>query len=407
MSTAITIVTDNKDFAKQVVQILPTGFLQGHYEVLPSGADLKHAKMIVTDGCDTSVYAEGIPIFTIADSMPCNEEESASVRFYKKGAFSPNVFAKDVLEWSEIIGALECATEDACVSEEKERECKRKLGDIQKNLSYASELQKNVILSQNPKDFELAIYYKPVEHVSGDLFLTEEVGDKLFVVIGDVTDHGYLAGLYGASLYSLIKGYLSLASKFEADVKNLAQYVQYASSFYQPQTGELKQKATATMLFCEIDKKRNVAKFVNCGHGNESPVRIFDQNKAEIVAFDIENGSVLPAIGDYAVVSPGKTTDVPFYPGDSLVFYTDGITEIFKDSAKKSASDEYSTERLLASVRYEIAKENWNAGTVLEGIRKDAESYSISSKLDKRGSLDGATDDITVAILRWKEGGTL
>ena len=400
MKILISIVTNNTDFYKQAAQLLPNEI---GYEHLFSSNDYSHSKMIVTDGSDESVFDEDVPTFVIAEVLPKNVRESVSLRFYKRGDFSPEIFAKDILEWAEIINALEDTSKEMRHAKKKEFSAKEKLADYEMSLQMASELQKNVMMPNAPSSFDIAIHYQPAAKISGDILLVEEIGNKIFVIIGDVTDHGYLAGMYGASLYSLIKGYLSLASPFEMTLEGLVRYVQYSSSFFQPEGyGPLRQKTSATMLFCEIDKKEQTAHFINCGHGNEAPVATDNQGNAYLVPFSSE--AMLPVIGDFTVVPPTEITEIPFVPGNCLVLYTDGITEVFKDPQKKNSADEYSSERLLSSVSYEIQKKDWTAASVLEGIRKDAESYCLSNELTQNNLddiLDGATDDVTVVVLKW------
>lgn len=399
----ITIVAQTEDFYKQIKQIIPSDY-KYKYELLNPGENLEHAKIIITDGSDPSVYDEGIPVFVIADKLPSNIRESASIRLYQKGSLFLETFVKDIIEWTEVIEALEEASNKAAFAEKKENLANTKLKDYENNLSMASKLQKSIMTPTSPSDFDISTYYQPISSISGDILFVEELRDCVYIVIGDVTDHGYLAGLYGASLYSLIKGYLTLASPFNLSLKGLVEFVQYSSSFYQPKGYDpIRQKTSATMLFCEINKKEKIARFINCGHGNELPV-VISKNNASLIFFNQEDDEILPAIGDFTFVTPTKTINIPFSEGDCLVFYTDGITEIFKDINKKKTSDEYSAERLLSSVNHEISKKEWSVDSIVNGIKKDAESYSISSDLstDNKDCIEEAADDITILAIKWQ-----
>ena len=144
---------------------------------------------------------------------------------------------------------------------------------------------------------------------------------------------------------------------------------------------------------------------MNCGHGNEPPI-IASKGSAYVVPFSKED--IYPPIGEHFTPRSVQPIEVPFAEGDMLVLYTDGITEIFRDTEdEKSIVDEYSKDRLLASVCHEIGKSNWSAASAVEGICKDAESYSLSSRILEanplNGKIDSATDDITLAALRWEE----
>lgn len=399
----ITVVAQTEDFYKQIKQIIPSDY-KYKYELISPGENLEHTKIIITDGSDPSVYEEGIPVFVIADKLPSNIRESASVRLYQRGSLFLETFVKDVTEWAEVIEALEETSNKTIIAEKREKIIYEKLKDYENNLNMASRLQKSVMTPTSPSGFDISTYYQPISSISGDILIIEELGDRIYVIVGDVTDHGYLAGLYGASLYSLIKGYLALASPFNLSLKGLVEFVQYSSSFYQPNGYDaVRQKTSATMLFCEIDKKEKIARFINCGHGNELPVLV-SKGEAILISFNQEDDEILPAIGDFTSVTPTKIVDIPFSEGDCLVFYTDGITEIFKDINKKKTSDEYSAERLLSSVNHEISKKEWSVDSIVNGIRKDAESYSISSDLstDNKNYLEEAADDITILAIKWQ-----
>lgn len=401
MDNIISVVTNNTDFYKQVVQLFSSNANEISFEQILPGSSLDSAQIIITDGSDEAVYEEEVPIILIAHEMPRHLTPSLFIRFYKIGEFTPDIIIRDVFEWVNIISTMSELDSEAKNAQSKLSDCKKKLNDYKENLKDAKSLQKEVMIPSKQTDFDIAAHYQSIAQVSGDILLTEEVGEHLFIVIGDVTDHGYLAGLYGASLYASMKSYLTLASSYELTIEGFVRYMQYASSFYQPTGyGSLRQKASATMLFCEIDKKKQEIKFINCGHGNELPVIVRQGKEAFLLSFDSEKSEMLPVIGDFTIIPPTKAISLPFFPGDCIVLYTDGITEIFKDSKNKNVSDEYSSERLLSSVCQEIKKKDWTVESVLQGIKKDAESYAISDDLTNAKS--EITDDISMLAIKWK-----
>ena len=95
----------------------------------------------------------------------------------------------------------------------------------------------------------------------------------------------------------------------------------------------------------------------------------------------------------------------PFLPGDALFVDTDGVTEVFKDPEDKDIRKAYSEERILASVQHEVLKPNWTLDQVIRGVRKDADSYSVTEDFENQNllgnHLDGAVDDVTMYMLRW------
>lgn len=408
----IVVASKDRDFYKQVVQILSESniekkWLSSIIWVLQDNMQAD-ANVIITDGSVLSVFDEGVPVLVIADAMPKNQEETATVRLYPKGKFKVMRFVLDLEEWLSITEALEDFSRESAESKKAKRKLEEKIKEYESDIQMASNLQKKVMIPKTPEGFSLSLHYQPVNQVSGDFLFIKDIGKKVYIVIGDVTDHGYLSGLYATSLYSLIAGYLETSSVWGLNLTNLVSFVQHAGQFYQTHDEReyvLNQRTTATALFCEIDKVNQIARFINCGHGNEPPIIAYDGGLAEVISFN--PGDILPPIGDGLTKVIPLPTEIPFAEGNMLVFYTDGITEIFRNSEEKLPTDEYSKERLAHSVLYEIKKPTWTPASVVRSIRKDAESYSLSEELETQNFsnelIDGASDDVTILAIRWED----
>ena len=94
--------------------------------------------------------------------------------------------------------------------------------------------------------------------------------------------------------------------------------------------------AYATLFFAEYDDSENRLRYVNCGHLSALLLR----NDDTLERLD----STCTVLGlDEWDCSMGESR---LFPGDTLVLYTDGVTESFND-----AGEEFGEERLVEALR--------------------------------------------------------
>lgn len=395
MNALISVVTKDSSFYKQIVQMIPMELRREGVEILSPGESLKNAQMIVTDKITDDIMEQGIPVFLFANEIPNNIFESVSFHFYKRNSFEVAVFQKDITEWSEIAFALDNAAEQVRQSDAKKEKYKERVADYKNSLELASRMQHHAMEPKELKNFEQSYYYQPAYMVSGDFLITEEVDGKVFILIGDVTNHGYNTGLYGASIVGSIRGFLNTAPRYALNLTGLVDYMRYSWSYYNDKI----EPCFATILFCMVDKENASVEFINCGH--EAPILVHE-GKASVL--DVFEDPKLPPMGPDIKQTPIPKI-FPFLPGDAIFMYTDGITEVFKDPEIKDWRDTYSGERILASIQHEVLKNDWNPDKVINGVRKDADSYSVTEDFENQNllgnTLDGAVDDVTMYMIKW------
>lgn len=400
MTCVVSLVSKNNSFCVQIEQlILQISNNEIITKIYKEDSDLENAEIVVSDGTFFETRRE-VPIFVIAKAIPDFLRNRVATYFFEIGKFSASDFIESFSNVLNMVKQIKQERIDSDVIKRDRTAAYEIASEYEKNLSQAGEMQIKIMKNCRLSDFDVNIHYQPFHEVSGDMFFTKQIENKIFLFIGDVTDHGYFAGLYGASLYSIAASYLELASRYETDVVLWSRFVQNMSSIYKADV-PFKALCSATMLFCEIDMNKNVAKFVSYGHGNEAPILISPGRAPKFV----DCNEILVPIGEFSRKQASEATTVPFRQGDALLFYTDGITEIFADSEEHDAKTRYSAQRLLSSVEHESSKEAWTTESLLTGIRKDAESYSISVGLNENYSnekINNVQDDVTIACLKWK-----
>jgi hypothetical protein len=164
-----------------------------------------------------------------------------------------------------------------------------------------------------PGGFECYGLNLPCEKAGGDYYDFFEVpGKGGFFALGDVTGHGFAAGMITA----MAKGLVTWLDVNQClDLGAVAEHINY------------------TLL--ETFKRRKLMTFVT-GFVNVAEEKIELRSYGHLPEYHLdENGNLtehgypsFPIGGIKRLVHPTiKTVDIPMKPGDALVFYTDGVTE--------------------------------------------------------------------------------
>lgn len=235
---------------------------------------------------------------------------------------------------------------------------------LELDLSFASKIQRN-LLPQNDlriNGWELSYHYDSAGPVSGDFCDMIQMADNsVLFVIGDVSGKGVAASLMMSHLHALIHSLLS----FGLSVRELVE--------------------KANRLFCESTMNTNYATMVFgkanssgeieiCNAGHNPPLLLSDGNIKPINATGIPIGLFCETV--YTVEK------FVLKKGDSLLLYTDGLTESLADGV------EYGEERVKAML---LKNATCSAGLLVESIRKNNKEYIKNSLL---------ADDLTIMAVK-------
>ena len=184
---------------------------------------------------------------------------------------------------------------------------------LKKELEIAKRVQEFII----PKDFSQIHYpavsglYLPIEDIGGDFFDCYQLpDDKYGFLIADVTGHGIPAALVMTMAKMIFNIYSSrynstskLFSTVNAQMNGLLLDTQYITSF-----------------FVIYDNKTKTINFSNAGH---TRALYYRASKKKVIALDT-NGFFIGLSKNTTYEEKKLTVE----PGDKLLLYTDGITEI-------------------------------------------------------------------------------
>jgi serine phosphatase RsbU (regulator of sigma subunit) len=206
---------------------------------------------------------------------------------------------------------------------------RRDQAKLQQAIFEAAQVQRRLCAPRELtwREFEIAGEIFPVRHLSGDFFKVMELGSALGVVLGDIAGKGLTAGIWQAHLMGLIQRSARTHS-------NPAEAVAEVNRELCNDDGA---PPLTALFFARIDPRTN--KLAYCNAGLPSPLLLRDNKTLERLE---EGGPMLGAVQNAAF----QTGSVTLNPGDTLVAYSDGVTE-----CRNMHDDEFEMERLMAAAR--------------------------------------------------------
>lgn len=251
--------------------------------------------------------------------------------------------------------------------------------------------------------FETRMLCLPHEKVSGDFVATGVVGSKTFIVVGDVTDHGEYAAVYASVVTALIRSYFSTCPVFNADILSLFFYIAKTSYHFH---GEL-EGSSGECVICEIDKNTRKAKFCSFGGGLIPPFIVKESGEVNRVFSEDDADKLVPRFGDHLVDDMVPfVKEIPYKPGDAILFYSDGFTEAFSNvgtAGEKDQMYEYGLDN-LDKVLHNAAMLHGNSPKELvQAVVQDVGSYGTKNATEERFFEDKLNDDALIFCIRRME----
>lgn len=204
-------------------------------------------------------------------------------------------------------------------------------------------------------------FYQPASECGGDWFYYTKKGSKTYMLIGDATGHGVPAALVTAAAKSASR----VIEEFdEVTLPRLAAILNRA--IYETS----KAKVMMTFFIGCFDEETGIFTYVNASH--DPPFLIPNQNEP------LKKKNIEPLLGvtcrrlGERMESEYKESKIELNPGDRIVFYTDGVTELVGKDDK------------------------------LWGERKFVKT--LLNSFNQSQSIDGAMVDLSVAIEEHRDG---
>ncbi len=245
---------------------------------------------------------------------------------------------------------------------------------MKKSLEMAHKAQVCMLPGSIPKveGLDIASFCQPAREVGGDYydFITRD-DHSLGIVVGDVSGKGMSAALYMTMTKGLVQAYCG--SNSPKDTLSLIN-----RQFHQASASNI----FISLQYAVIDTRKEEMILSNAGHNPlilHSPSRGFTRFlKTGGMAIGLENGTVFDQVVQDASFSILK--------GDTLVFYTDGITEGMNEK-----QEVFGEERLLDLIK----SSNGQSAKALLSVIKSELSLFV-------GDTD-QTDDMTAVVVKIPE----
>lgn len=241
---------------------------------------------------------------------------------------------------------------------------KQKMED---ELLIAREIQKGLLPAKLPEfpKYDIAAINISSKQVGGDYYDVIKLSeDKFIIAIGDVSGKGTPASLLMANLQAMIRALVPIGLSLPELTKRVNDLI-YES------TGN---DRFITFFWGALDTNSNTLNYVNAGHN--PPILLRRDGKIE----RLEIGGLLLGVMKTAV--PYKEGNIQLNAGDTLVLFTDGVSE-----AMNSQGFEYSEDKLINIIK---SNHNETAGTILNKIVESVQEYSGAYQ----------SDDITMVVVK-------
>lgn len=203
---------------------------------------------------------------------------------------------------------------------------------IESDLAFATSIQLSFLPQCVPElpDFFFHAYYRPALEVGGDFYdFVPLDGDRLGVLIGDVSGKGVASALCMAKLMSDFR-LLAVREKEPALLMRRMNRLLFEQS---------RRGMFVTLLYMVLDASGKKVDYVNAGH---VPPVLWNESGGEVMTLREVSGPPLGILDDCDYV--GRS--LRLQRGDRLLLSTDGLVE-----AKNIAGERFGWERLKAAVR--------------------------------------------------------
>lgn len=252
-----------------------------------------------------------------------------------------------------------CVCLDHLSEEEKDR--------LEIELEMSAEVQQALLPQQAPDipGLELAAFSRPFEYIGGDYFDFFQFRDGAHgLVIGDVVGHGISASLLMASLQASLQTLVQ-------DHDSPAEVIQRLNLLF---NHNIRINNFVTLFIARFDSQSYELTYSNAGHNPPLLLRAKSE-EGQQPFWLLPNGAAIGLVEEIEY----KTDTVALQPGDTLLLYTDGVSE-----ATNAAGEEFGKERLADLVKRGSSQ---TAQAIIADVRRSLEDFS-------QGQVPG--DDMTI-----------
>jgi len=243
---------------------------------------------------------------------------------------------------------------------------------IDQEISLAGDIQKKLIPDELPKieGYDQCGINIPTKYIGGDFYDCIPLNDGRFMfIMADVSGKGVAAGLLVSTLHASVHGFVDSSFDLADMVQKLNEIIFDASTI----------EKYLTAIFILLDPNTGELQSVNAGH---NPSYILRKNKK---IDELKTGGI--PLGMIRKAFPYESSKSLLKPGDSALFYTDGVTE-----AMNVKEEEYDDIRPLKD--FLISNNTSTAKIFIQNLIADLNDFTSDTP---------QSDDITALYLICEE----
>lgn len=238
---------------------------------------------------------------------------------------------------------------------------------MQEEVRLAAVIQQDLLPQEAPRvpGYDIAGKSVAAQQVGGDYFDFIPLDDMgMAICLGDVSGKGLPASLLMANLQATLRGQTLMDVSVSDRIRRANQLLFRSTD----------PEKFATLFYSVLDYKTHQLCFSNAGH--ENPILIKAQGDTIRL---IPGGTVLGVIDNF----PFEEDNVAIDKGDTLVIFSDGITEAFDTD-----DNQFGEDRLIAVIEEKVDQ------TALELIE------SIIAAVRKFAGTAPQADDLTLVVMK-------
>jgi serine phosphatase RsbU (regulator of sigma subunit) len=245
---------------------------------------------------------------------------------------------------------------------------RREQGKLRQAVFEAAQIQRRICAPREYSrgEFEIAGEIFPVRDLSGDFFKVMELGSELGIVVGDIAGKGLSAGIWLTYLVGLM----------HCTARELNDPAAVMAKINEELCGGYGEPPMTALFFARLEPEKGSLAYCNAGLPPPLILR-----GGEVVR--LEKGG--PMLGATHSAKFSAET-VMLEPGDTLMAYSDGVTE-----CRNAQDDEFDLKRLSTAAR---AASGESAGQTLFS--------TLGAVLDFAGGC-APGDDLTLLVVRRRE----
>jgi serine phosphatase RsbU (regulator of sigma subunit) len=240
---------------------------------------------------------------------------------------------------------------------------------LEEQMQIAKDVQSSLLPAHPPdiEGYDIADLCIPTFEIGGDYYDYIRLDDSNYaIVIADVSGDGIPAALIMSAFRALLHSQINSNNNPSEIMSVLNQQIPIVS----------RKRDFISVFYAILNFKEHICTYTNCGHN--PPLLLRSNGKMELLE---QGGAALNILEDATF----DFDSVKLEPGDQIIFYTDGVIEVFSLN-----SEEYGFERLQKVI---FDSKDKTASEIIKSVVESTKNFS-GTKLYR--------DDFTLVVLKRK-----